>query len=212
MTDMAELLIKDDLSGVELSGASLGGRDLRGKNLRGADLSHAHLGGADLTGADLRNANLYKANLGAAKLVGADLRYSDLREANLSGCDLTGADLREAQGLHLDSPVPLAEFVRPLTFEETEDFQKAKEAGFYPLSYWGQSYAGNDGNTLYKNRSTWLLLKERLGDAIFGDRKTFAEVRLVRQYKEYSQWAYMISKRGFERIAKQMNLTLKKKA
>ena len=212
MKQIADLLKQDDLSGAELSGVSLGGRDLRGKILRGADLSHAHLGGADLTGADLRNANLYKANLGASKLIGADLRYSDLREANMSGCDLTGADLREAQGLNLDSPVPLAEFVRPLTFEETEDFQEAKDAGFFPLSYWGQAYAGNDGNTLYKNRSNWLALKERLGDAIFGDRKTFDQVRLVRQYKEYSQWAYMISKSGFERIAKQMNMKLKKKA
>ena len=205
------ILERDDLSGADLSGFSLGARDLIGKNLRGADLSHAHLGGANLSGADLRNANLCFANLGAANLTGADLRFCDLTNANMAGAPLNGADFRDAVGLDIASPVPLSQFVRPLTLEETEDYRTAKEDGFYPLSHWGHSYSLNDGNTLYKSSSVWYELKERLGDVIFGDHKTFSEVCLVRQYKEYSQWAYMISCNGFERITHRMGLKLKKK-
>jgi len=206
-----ECLERDDLSGEDLAGMSLGCRDLRGKVFRGADLSNAHLGGADLSGADLRNAILFKTNLGAAKLNGADLRYSDLRQANLRGADLSGADLREAIGLDIGAPVPLSDLVRPVAFVETDDYRSAVEEGYQPLAFWGQSYAGADGNTLYKDRHAWAELKNKLGDVIFGDRKIFGEVRLVRQYREYSQWAYLISKRGFERIARTMGLSVSKK-
>jgi len=209
--DIAEVLSRDDLSGCDLTGMSLGARDLRGKILRGADLSHAHLGSADLSGADLRNACLCEANLGAANLVGADLRYADLRKANLKGSKLEGADLREVIGLELGAPLGLAEFVKPVKFEETDEYAGAIEQGYQPLAHWGRSYAGDDGNTLYKDRHAWMAIKNKLGDAIFADRKTFGEVRLVRQYKEYSQWAYMISKRGFERIARSMGISVKRK-
>jgi len=200
-----------DFAGADLSGRSFGARDLRGANFRGADLSYAHLGGADLRGADFRNANFYKANLGAAILSGADMRYSDLREANLAGADLTGADLREAIGLDVSAPVPLASLVRPLMLQETDDFVSAKEDGYFPLSHWGQAFAVANGKTLCKNLSIWRKLKNQLGETIFGDRTTFSEVRLVQQYKEYSQWAYMISMRGFLRIAAGLGLELEKR-
>ncbi len=207
----ADVLARTDLSGTDLSGFSLGAANLRGKNLRGADLSHAHLGSADLSGADLRNANLNKANLGAANLSGADLRYADLRDANLAGATTTGADFREAQGLSLEAPVDLHYLVRPVKLQETEDFSDAREHGFHPLTHWGREYALDTGTTLYKNHTAWLQLKRQLGDSIFNDRRIFSEVKLVQQYKEYSQWAYMISKKGFLRIAKTLNLKVQKK-
>lgn len=206
-----DMLKQQDLAGMDFSGWSLGTADLSGKNLRGADLSNAHLGKANLSGADLRNANLQYANLGMASLAGADLRYSDLREANLTGADLSGADLREAQGLTIETPVPLLDIIRPVIFEETEEYQKAQDSGYFPLAHWGKSYAGSDGQTLMRDRNAWTAIKNKLGESIFGDRKTYNEVRLVRQYKEYSQWAYMISKRGFERIARQMGVSVKSK-
>lgn len=206
-----EILSLNDLSGQDLSGASLGGAQLRGKNFRGADLSHAHLGAADLSGADLRNANLNRANLGAANLVGADLRYADLREANLKNSNLNGADLRECLGLDADSPVELSYLVRPVNLEETEEFSSARDSGYHPLAHWGKHYSLDTGKTLYKNETVWLQLKKELGDSIFGDRKIFSEVKLVQQYKEYSQWAYMISKRGFLRIAKAMGIKVRQK-
>ena len=205
------ILEQSDLAGQDLAGCSLGACDLSGKIFRGADLSHAHLGNANLAGADLRNANLYKANLGAANLTGADLRYADLREANMAETILAGADLREVIGLPVSAPVPLDQMVRAIELEETEDFVSAKEAGYFPLSHWGKTYALTNGKTLYRNRSAWQNVKAKLGDTIFGDRKTFGEVRLVQQYKQYSQWAYMISKAGFERIASGLGLTVQKK-
>jgi uncharacterized protein YjbI with pentapeptide repeats len=207
----SDILARRDLAGMDLSGFSLGAADLRGKNFRGADLSHAHLGSADLSGADLRNTNLYKTNLGAANLTGADLRYADLREANLAGALTKGADFREAQGLSLEAPVDFHYLVRPVQLQETEDFADAKQHGYHPLTHWGREFALDTGTTLYKNQTVWLQLKRQLGDQIFGDRRIFSEVKLVQQYKEYSQWAYMISKKGFLRIAKTMNLKLQKK-
>ena len=209
--DITRVLQEQDLSGANLSGMSLGGRDLRGKNLRGADLSYAHLGNADLSGADLRNANLCNANLGAANLTGADLRYSNVCDANLSDCILNGSDLRDVVGLNLTAPLPISSFVKPIHLEETEEFIEAKRKGFFPISHWGKSYSLADGRTLYKNPGAWQALKTRLGDVIFGDRKTFSEVRLVKQYKHYSQWAYMVSKNGFERIADGVGLKIRQK-
>ena len=209
--DISEVLRRPDLSGMDLSSYSLGGKDLRGKIFRGADLSHAHLGHADLRGADLRNANLYQANLGAANLSGADLRYSDLREANLTGAILTGTDLREAIGLDRVSINSISTLIKPITLEPTEDFLKAQKRGYFPLSHWGKSYHLDGGDTLYKNTTVWGRLKAHLGDTIFGDRKIFSEVKLVQQYKDYSQWAYMISRRGFEMIAGGLGIPVKQK-
>ncbi len=208
--DVAKILGKRDLSGVSLSGLSLGGCDLSGKNLRGADLSYAHLGAANLSGADLRNANLCHANLGAANLKGADMRFCDLREANLNGALLEGADLREAIGLHLTAPVPLTNFIKPIRMEVTEEYEEAQKDGFFPITHWGKTYA-LDGHTLSRDSGAWEAVKTKLGDAIFGDKKTFSEVRLVKRYKHYSQWAYMISKKGFERIATSVGLKVQKK-
>lgn len=204
--DIEKLLEQSDLNGANLSGLSLGGRNLRGRNLRGANLSHAHLGGADLSGADLRNANLSNANLGAANLTGADLRFSDLRETNLNHAILVGADLREAIGLTVDANVPIGALVKQANFEVSPEYEEACNQGYHSLSHWGHSYELNDGDTLYKNSGVWDLIKRRLGDAIFSDRTTCGQVRLVRRYRHYSQWAYMISKAGFERIAASLGL------
>ncbi len=209
--DIVQVLEEQDHTGANLSGCSLGGCNLKGKNFRGADLSNAHLGNADLSGADLRNTNLRNANLGAANLTGADLRYSDLRDANLSDSTLNGADLREVIGLNLTAPLPVSSFVKPIHLEETDEFANAKKHGYFPISYWGKAYALVDGSTLYKSTGAWQALKARLGDAIFGDRKTFSEVRLVKQYKHYSQWAYMVSKKGFERIAAGVGIKIRQK-
>ncbi len=205
------ILEKQDLSGANLNGSSLGGLNLAGKNFRGADLSHAHLGNANLSGADLRNANLSHANLGAANLTGADLRYSDLRHANLSETILKGADLREVIGLDMSAPLPMATFVKPMNLEVTEDFNQAQEEGFFPISHWGKIYSLNDGQTLYRDSGAWKAFKSRFGDSIFGDRRIFSEVRLVKQYKNYSQWAYMVSKKGFERIATGLGMNITSK-
>ena len=205
------LLQQTDLRGANLSGMSLGGRDLRGRNLRGADLSNAHLGGANLTGADLRNANLSHANLGAADLTGADMRFCDLREANLNHTILDGTDLRDVIGLSLDSNAPISALVKPLKFEVSPEYEIARQEGFHSLSHWGKAYSLEDGDTLYKNSGVWDLVKRKLGDAIFSDRTTCGQVRLVRRYKHYSQWAYMISKQGFERIASSLGIHVENK-
>ena len=208
--DIARILSERDLTGASLSGISLGGCDLRGKNLRGADLSYAHLGRANLSGADLRNAKLCHANLGAANLTGADMRFCDLREANLNGAHMDGADLREAIGLHLTAPVPLSNFVKPIRMEVTEEYEEAQKEGYFPITHWGKAYV-LDGHTLSGDTGAWEAVKTKLGDTIFGDKKTFSEVRLVKRYKHYSQWAYMISKKGFERIAASIGLPVHKK-
>ncbi len=203
-----EITDRQNLAGLNLSGYSLGGCSLAGKNMRGIDLSYAHLGNANLRGVDLRNANLRHANLGAADLTGADLRYSDLRGANLEGCILLGSDLRESMR---DEPMQSGNSVsmpHAVMLEETEAFTQAQHEGFLPLAHWGQAYKIVGGDTLNKNRSSWQKIKRKLGGVVFGDRETFNEVRLVQQYKHYSQWAYMISKSGFERLAQVMGFEI----
>ncbi len=209
--DITEVRKRQDLSGLDLSSYSLGGMDLSGRNFRGADLSHAHLGNANLAGADLRNALLCNANLGAANLTGADLRFADLRGANLAGVILMGADLRDTIGLDQTAHASIASFIRPVSLEETEDFVDARENGYFPLSHWGESYTLPNGKTLCKSETLWGKVKGQLGDHIFGDRRIFSEVRLVQQYKHYRQWAYMISRRGFEQIARGLGMKLKPK-
>lgn len=205
---LEQLLQQRDWHGANFSGQSLGGLTLSGKIFRGADLSHAHLGGADLRWADLRNANLQNANLGAADLSGADLRYADLRGANLNGTILDGADLRHAQLPPQESKLALP----GLELEITEDYQAAESAGYLPMSHWAQAYRLADNNkTLYRNRTAWHLLKSQFGEVVFSDREAYREVRLVKQYKQISQWAYMISRRGFERIASTLGLHLNQK-
>lgn len=195
---------RDNLASLNLSGLSLGCADLSGKNLRGADLSYAHLGCAKLMGADLRNANLRFANLGAADLRGADCRYADLRDANLAGALVEGADFRECIG---QAPVDIATPPRAIDhifLEETRAYRDAQNEGYLPIGDWANRYTLEDGDTLHRALPQWQVMKRRLGTVIFGDRQTYREVRLVQQYKHYSQWAYMISRQGFERIASLM--------
>lgn len=204
-----QILLKWDLSGLDLSSKSLGGANLSGKNLRGADLSYAHLGGANLRGADLRNANLYQANLGAADLTGADLRCADLRQTNRVGTILIGADIRDAIGMDEQKEGIPNYLVRHFDFEETEDYANAKREGFLPLTHWGARYqVCNNGKAIRSNDSAWKVIKNQLGELIFGDKGTYREVRLVQKYKHYSQWAYMISQSGFEQIAKKLGLRI----
>ena len=210
MMNVETVLEQKDLSGVDLSSASLGGCDLSGKILRGADLSNAHLGGANLRGADLRNANLSNANLGAANLTGADMRFSDMRGANMRDAILLGTDLRDAIGFQQE-PVVVSTKKRKTRMEVTEEYRKAEKEGFYPLSYWGKNYAIAGGERLDEDTTAWLTLKNHIGEAIFGDRGAFSEVRLVKRHKHYSQWAYMLTKKGFEHITSKLGLNLSQK-
>ena len=210
--DLQDILSTQDLSNCNLSGCSLGGVDLRGKIFRGTNLARAHLGNANLSGADLRKACLTQANLGAANLTGADLRESDLRGANLLKARLTGADFRGAIGLPPSFRKSNHPPMHRIHFEETDEYLNAKNRGFFPLSYWGNAYLLSSGKTLQRHASLWRDLKAHLGELIFDDRQTFAEVLLVQQYKHYSQWAYMISKAGFERMVKTMGIELSDQA
>ena len=203
-----EMEKRQNLAGADLSGLSLGCMDLSGKNLRGADLSYAHLGYAKLMGADLRNANLRNANMGAANLSGADLRYCDLTDANLAGAILDGTDFRDSIGKNSGEALPQPRLVDHIFLEETQAYQKAQEEGYLPVGDWAHQYRLEDGDTLNRALPQWKSMKRRLGGVIFGDRQAFSEVRLVQQYKHYSQWAYMISKQGFERIADLMGLRI----
>jgi len=205
--ERSEVLERIDLAGENLQGISLGFCDLRGKNFRGADLSFAHLGCADLRGADLRNANLFAANLGAADMRGADLRYSDLRKANLEGTQLVGADLRE--GFFEQENLERRTLNTP--WVETEEYKAIQEEGFYPVSHWGEQYRLEGAGTLYHDKKSWTSLKKKLGILVFGDRETFEEVRLVQQYQNYAQWAYMVTRKGFERMVQQMGIKVNHK-
>lgn len=211
--DINHILERWDLSGADLSGKSLGGCNLAGKNLRGADLSYAHLGGANLRGADLRNANLYQANLGAADLTGADLRNADFRQTNRVGTIFIGADTRETIGFS-NTPEALPSYlVKHFDLEETEEYLVAKQEGFLPLTHWGAHYqVTENGKPLRTSDSAWKTIKNQLGELIFGDKETYLEVRLVQKYKHYSQWAYMISQKGFEQMAKKLGLQISQKS
>jgi len=202
-----EILERDDLSGENLQSASLGFCDLSGKNFRGADLSHAHLGYSDLRGADLRNANLFAANLGAADLRGADLRYCDLRNANLEGAQMVGADIREG---FFEKQVPQKAKTHDF-WTETDEYQGAQDEGYFPVSHWGEHYSIVGSGTLYRDKKRWSSIKSKLGILVFGDKETFAEVRLVQQYQNYAQWAYMVTRKGFERMANQLGINIKAK-
>ncbi|PIE01724.1 MAG: hypothetical protein CSA81_10665 [Acidobacteria bacterium] len=210
-----DILNKDNLSGEKLQNASLGFCDLRGKNFRGADLSHAHLGYSDLRGADLRNANLFGANLGEADLRGADLRYCDFRHTNLEGAKLSGADIREcSHGILLpnnsSSTRSLQDLLSPV-WTETREFKEAREEGYHPVSYWGEQYNVEGSGTLYRDKKRWAYIKKKLGVLVFGDKETFKEVRLVQRYQNYAQWAYMVTQKGFERMARQLGYKISEK-
>lgn len=87
------VLIKADLSYVNLQGA-----DLSGSNLYQARLEHINLQGANLRGANLQGANLRGLDLANVDLSEADLE-ADLTKTNLSGGNLSGANLRAVQAL-----------------------------------------------------------------------------------------------------------------
>jgi uncharacterized protein YjbI with pentapeptide repeats len=95
------VLIKADLSGIDLSAVDLRDADLSRAilvrtDLRGAMLNNVNLSKADLTEADLSKGDLRESKLIGADLSSADLSGADLREVDLSGADLSGADLSGA--------------------------------------------------------------------------------------------------------------------
>jgi hypothetical protein len=209
--DIDQKLSQWDLSGHDFSNQSLGTRDFSGKCLKAVNFSGAHLGCANFRGADLRGANLSYANLGAADLSGADLRNADLRGANLNATILDGADLRGCSGYEQDIPaMALPPYLsKNLDFVETDEYQRAKDSGFWPISYWGRQYQLNENSQQLSAVSPlWEEIKSHLGEMIFSDRETYREVLLVQQFKQYSQWAYMISQKGFERLATQLGLDI----
>ena len=206
------ILKERDLSNIDLSGYSLGDCNLSGKILKSANLSETHMGGANLRGVDMRYANLRNANMGATDLTGADLRYSNLTGANLKGAILDGADFRDAVGVDLYAQASLSNFIKPTRLEVTREYQQAKNEGFFPISHWGRSYALDGGTTLSRDPSAWKAVKEDLGERIFGDKETFDQVRLVQHYKHYSQWAYMITRQGFERLVGTLGIAIKEKS
>jgi hypothetical protein len=209
--NLRTILKERDLSNIDLSNHSLGDCNLAGKNLQAANLSETHLGGATLRGADLRYANLRNANLGAADLTGADLRFSNMTGANLNGAILDGADFRQAVGVDLYARASLSKLIKPMRLEVTKEYEQAKNEGFHPISHWGRGYTIG-GDTLSRSPSAWKAIKEELGEKIFGDKETFDQVRLVQHYKHYSQWAYMITRQGFERIASSLGIQIKSKS
>lgn len=207
--DLDQLLAEWDLSGHNFSNQSLGTRDFSGKCLKGAKFSGAHLGCASFRGADLRGCDLTYANLGSADLSGADLRNADLRGANLRAAKLDGADLRGCSGYqHDEAQTVLPSYLsKNLDLVETDEYQHAKTSGFWPISYWGRQYMLSENNQCLSSvMPLWQEMKSHLGEMIFSDQETYREVLLVQQFKQYSQWAYMISQKGFERLTHQLGL------
>lgn len=208
--DLDALLKQWDLSDQNFSNLSLGSRDFSGKCLQRSNFSSAHLGCANFRGADLRGCNFSYANLGAADLRGADLRGADLRGANLNAADMAGADLRGSSGHQglgaMETTLP-AYLSKNLDLVETDEYQHAKNSGYWPISYWGRQYMLSENQQqLCAVMPLWQDMKRHLGEMIFSDRDTYREVLLVQQFKQYSQWAYMISQKGFERLTVQLGL------
>lgn len=204
-----QLMQQWDLSEHNFSNQSLGAQDFSGKCLQRCNFSGAHLGCANFRGADLRGSNLSYANLGSADLSGADLRNADLRGANLKSAKLDGADLRGCSGYEAVLPQDMlpSYLSKNLELVETDEYQQAKDTGFWPISYWGRQYMlSENSQTLSSVMPLWQEMKSHLGEMIFSDRETYREVLLVQQFKQYSQWAYMISQKGFERLTVQLGL------
>jgi hypothetical protein len=96
------LLVRADLSGVnladcDLNNANLGRADLHGANLHNANLTDANLRGATLIAANLREADLTRSSLIHADLINANLSRAKLHSTDLGRADLESADLSEAE-------------------------------------------------------------------------------------------------------------------
>lgn len=86
------VLLRCDLSGMDLRGIDLSGADLVDCDFEGANLTGAHFEGATLTGCRFAD-----SLLNAARFRDADLSRTDFHMADLRGADLSGAKLVEAR-------------------------------------------------------------------------------------------------------------------
>lgn len=86
------VLLRCDLSGLDLRGVDLSGADLVDCDLEGANLTGARFEAATLTGSRFAD-----SLLNAARFAGADLSRADFRMADLRGADLREAKLVEAR-------------------------------------------------------------------------------------------------------------------
>lgn len=91
------VLLRCDLSNLDLGGIDLSGADLIECDLSGSDLSNAKLSRATLVGCCFAESNLNGADLSGANLSGADFADTDLRGADLSEAVFFGAKLRHAE-------------------------------------------------------------------------------------------------------------------
>ncbi|GAB4229674.1 MAG: hypothetical protein Tsb0032_36290 [Kiloniellaceae bacterium] len=86
------VLLRCDLSGLDLCGADFSGADLVECDFEGANLTGARFEEATLTGCRFSD-----SLLNAARFTGADLTRADFHMADLRGADLAGARLRESR-------------------------------------------------------------------------------------------------------------------
>ncbi|MGD1876987.1 MAG: pentapeptide repeat-containing protein [Kiloniellaceae bacterium] len=96
------VLLRCDLSGLDMRGVDLSGADLVECDLEGANLTGALLEGATLTGSCFTD-----SLLNAARFTGADLTRTDFHMADLRGTDFSQARLTDAHlegALFGDSP------------------------------------------------------------------------------------------------------------
>ena len=86
------VLLRCDLSGLDLRGVDLSGADLVDCDFEGANLTGARFEGATLTGSRFAD-----SLLNATRFGGADLSRTDFHMADLRGADLSEAKLVEAR-------------------------------------------------------------------------------------------------------------------
>jgi uncharacterized protein YjbI with pentapeptide repeats len=86
------VLLRCDLSGLDLQGVDLSGADLVDCDFEGSNLTGAHFEGATLTGCRFAD-----SLLNATRFAGADLSRADFHMADLRGADLSEAKLAEAR-------------------------------------------------------------------------------------------------------------------
>ena len=86
------VLLRCDLSGLDLQGIDLSGADLVDCDFEGSNLTGARFEGATLTGCRFAD-----SLLNAACFAGADLSRADFHMADLRGADLSEAKLTEAR-------------------------------------------------------------------------------------------------------------------
>jgi uncharacterized protein YjbI with pentapeptide repeats len=86
------VLLRCDLSGLDLKGVDLSGADLVDCDFEGSNLTGACFEGATLTGSRFAD-----SLLNATRFTGADLSRADFHMADLRGADLSEAKLAEAR-------------------------------------------------------------------------------------------------------------------